>query len=224
MGRVNEEPPQKRFRSSGAYIMPRGYYSFVEMLNKVVETVQVYKGRMLAVEGPEGENWRQMVQMEKTLKNMAVEHATGHVEGKKPKQIIGCTLPDDADSLEKLKVMVQVDLELLQKYAEPSLEKDRYMKDLKFILKDVAMKAAGERVEWEDIIAEKAFWYTALERRHLRVGDWMPEGEALARFHNMVQRHLKAVQKFVDPSFKKDERVQDLKDILRDAVAKMNVW
>ena len=36
----------------------------------------------------------------------------------------------------------------------------------------------------------------------------------------MVQRHLKSVQKFVDPSFKKDERVQDLKDILRDVVAK----
>ena len=40
----------------------------------------------------------------------------------------------------------------------------------------------------------------------------------------MVQRHLKIVQKFVDPSFKKDERVQDLKDILRDAVAKQTAF
>ena len=79
---------------------------------------------------------------------------------------------------------------------------------------------AGAAAGNADIIAEKAFVYTALEKRHLRVGDWLPEGEALSRFHNMVQRHMKSVQKFVDDSFKKDERVQDLKDILRDAVAK----
>ena len=96
---LNEEPPQKRFRSAEAYIMPRGYYSFVEMMHKVVEVVEVHKGRSLAVAGPAGEHWRQMVNMEQTLKNIAVEHATGHVEGKKPKQIIGGTLPDDEGGL-----------------------------------------------------------------------------------------------------------------------------